>query len=400
LRIRTDLSKMKILLVSLEYPPYSFGGVGSHVFNLSRRLAARNIECAVLSPGPSQQETEQDGVRHFMIPISGRAGLKLVSFALKIPRCVERVRERFEFDVLHSHFGPGAFLPPKLLRRVPLIETAHGTHLGELTALQPVGRLMPRELVGKYTVYPALALLDLLSYAKATRIVAVSELARQEVSRYGKRFLQKTVVVPNGIQLSDFPLRVAPPPRPHEDVRCLCVAFMQARKGLDYLIEAFDLLRQRAGGRRIKLTLVGDGPHFGRLNKFVEERGLSDNVRLTGRLNGSALRAAFEASHLFVLPSLWEGQGIVFLEAMAWGLPIVATRIPGVVGTLEHAANALLVPPKDSQALADAIQRLAETPELGRGLASEGLVRVRHFDWNQLVERIVSLYATALGGRV
>jgi phosphatidylinositol alpha-1,6-mannosyltransferase len=390
---------MKPLLISLEYPPYSFGGVGSHVFNLSRHLAARNIECAVLSPGPSEQETEQDGVRHFMTPISGRAGLKLISFALKIPRCVERIGQRFEFDLVHSHFGPAAFLPPRVLRRVPLIETAHGTHLGELTALQPVGRLMPRELLGKYTVYPTLALLDLLSYAKATRIVAVSELARQEVSRYGRRLLKKTVIVPNGIQLSDFPLRAARSPRPDEDVQCLCVAFMQARKGLDYLIEAFDLLKHRAGGQRIKLTVVGDGPHFGRLNRLAEERGLSGHVRFTGRLNGSELRTAFERSHLFVLPSVWEGQGIVFLEAMAWGLPIVATQIPGVSGTLEHGANALLVPPKDGRALADTIQKLAEDPELGRRLASEGLVRVRQFDWNQLVERIVSLYATALGGR-
>jgi glycosyltransferase involved in cell wall biosynthesis len=111
------------------------------------------------------------------------------------------------------------------------------------------------------------------------------------------------------------------------------------------------------------------------------------------------LREEFVNSQLFVLPSLWEGQGIVFLEAMASGLPIIATRIPGVNGMLEDEVNALLVPPRDSRALAEAIQRLVASTELRCKLASEGLKRVRQFNWNQLVDRIISLYSSALEGK-
>lgn len=424
---------MKPLLVSLEYPPHSFGGVGSHVFNLARSLADRDIRCAVLSPGPKEGESTRDGVTHFTTPISGAAGFKLLSFAARVPRCLGRIRRTFDFDLVHSHFGPCAFAGRRALGGAPIVETAHGTHFGELAALSPLSRLTPREAVGKYTVYPALSLLDLLSYRKASAIVAVSDLARREVSGYGRRFLDKTVVIPNGIRLSEFS------PNEHEArpedgaFRCLCVAFMQARKGLEYLLEACGRLAAegamargerppgdvaageevRGGepggaGRRgvgrpgrvtVSLTIVGDGPHYARLRARARDLGISDSVRFAGRLERPALRREFARADAFVLPSLWEGQGIVFLEAMASGLPIVATRIPGVEGTLQHGANALLVPPRDSEALARAVMELARSPELRSRLASEGLERVKRYDWNHLVEEVVCLYASVLGGR-
>jgi len=404
---------MKPLLVSLEYPPHSFGGVGSHVFNLAACLAGRGIPCAVLSPGPAEGESLADGVTHFTTAISDAAGLKLLSFAARVPGCLGRIRRAFDFDIVHSHFGPCAFAGPRSLRGVPMVETAHGTHYGELLALSPLSQLTPREVVGKYTVYPALSLLDLLCYRRASAIIAVSPLARSEVSRYGRGLLRKTVVIPNGIRLSEFS-PVERLTRPDDGVlRFLCVAFMQARKGLEYLLEACGRLaaegalaggnRPGAGsgrGVRINLTIVGDGPHYARLKTKALELGVSDSVRFAGRLDRECLRRELAGADAFVLPSLWEGQGIVFLEAMASGLPIVATRIPGVEGTLEDGRNALLVPPRDPAALAGAMLALAGSPELRSRLSSEGLARVRRYDWNQLVEEVVSLYASVLGGRV
>ncbi|MCX5801657.1 MAG: glycosyltransferase family 4 protein [Candidatus Eisenbacteria bacterium] len=386
---------MKVLLVSLEYPPYSFGGVGSHVFHLSRALARKGIEVGVLSPGAVEGDRIEGNIRHFTTTIAGIPGCKLLSFALKVPGCVERVRRKFPFDVIHSHFGPCAFLGRTTLDSTTLIETAHGTHVGELLALRPLKRLLPKEVLGKFCLYPVLALLDLLSYRKSSRIIAVSELAREEVSRYGPGLREKTVVVPNGIELSEFPLEISQTIRSETQVRCLTVAFMQARKGLDYLLEAFSLINDR----RVLLTIVGDGPHFGRLKKLAGTLGVTDRVSFAGRLTRAALMDEFRHSQLFVLPSLWEGQGIVFLEAAASGLPIVATRIPGVSGMLEDGVNALLVPPRDKRGLADAIQRLVAHPELRFELASEGLKRVRLFDWDRLVGRIISLYSSATEGR-
>jgi phosphatidyl-myo-inositol dimannoside synthase len=383
---------MKVLLVSLEYPPHSFGGVGSHVFHLSTALAKRGIEIGVLSPGPTEEERMEGNVRHFTTTIAGIPGCKLLSFALRVPGCVQRIRDTFAFDIIHSHFGPCAFLGRRVLGSTPLIETAHGTHMGELLALRPLKRLLPREVLGKFCLYPVLVFLDLLSYRKCSRIIAVSELAKQEVSRYGRGLLEKTVVVPNGIELSEFSLEISPVIRSETRVRCLTVAFMQARKGLDYLLEAFSLINDK----RVLLTVVGDGPHFGKLKKLAGLLGIADRVTFTGRLTRAAVKDAFRNSQLFVLPSLWEGQGIVFLEAMASGLPIVATRIRGVNGMLEDGGNALLVPPRDSRALAEAIQKLVARPELRFELASEGLRRVRQFDWNQLVDRIISLYSSAM----
>jgi len=386
---------MKVLLVSLEYPPYSFGGVGSHVFHLSRALARKGIEVAVLSPGATEEEKSEDNVRHFTTKIAGIPGCKLLSFALKVPGCVRRIRDTFDFDIVHSHFGPCAFVSRKTLDSSPLIETAHGTHLGELFALRPLRRLMPREVVGKFCVYPALVLLDLLSYRRCYRIIAVSELAKKEIAKHGRGLLEKTVVLPNGIEISEFPLEISPAIRDQKQIKCLTIAFMQARKGLDYLLEAFTLIKND----RISLTIVGDGPHYARLRKLAESLGITSSIKFTGRLARADVRHELRNSQLFVLPSLWEGQGIVFLEAMACGLPIVATDIPGVKGMLEDEVNALLVPPGDSRALARAIERLASSSELRFNLASEGLSRVEQFDWNELVERVISLYSSAMEPR-
>ncbi|UCF78662.1 MAG: glycosyltransferase family 4 protein [Candidatus Eiseniibacteriota bacterium] len=383
---------MRVLLVSLEYPPYSFGGVGSHVLHLSTALAERGIEVGVLSPGPGEGEIDEDGIRHFTVPIGRRPGGKLLSFALKVPGAIERLSESFPPDLIHSHFGPGAFLSRRTLESSPLIETAHGTHLGELLALRPLRRLLPREILGKFSLYPVLAALDLLCYRKCARIIAVSEMARQEVSRYGRGLLGKTVVVPNGIRLAEFPLEISPSPSGEREIRCLTVAFMQARKGLDYLLEA---VRNLPRGD-VRFTIVGDGPHLARLKRLSHRLGVAERVTFTGRVGREALRDEFRRSDIFVLPSLWEGQGIVFLEAAASGLPVVATDIPGVCGMLEHGVNALLVPPRDSLALAREIERLAASSGLRQRLASEGLRRVRGYDWNELVRQVISLYSSIL----
>ena len=383
---------MKVLLVSLEYPPHSFGGVGSHVFHLSRALAKRGIEVAVLSPGQAEEDRTEGNIRHFTTTVARIPGCKLLSFAIKVPGCIRRVRDKFPFDLIHSHFGPCAFVSGSVLDSATLIETAHGTHIGELFALRPLKRLLPKEVLGKFCLYPALALLDLLSYRKCTRIIAVSELAKQEVSKHGRGLFKKIVVVPNGIELSEFPLEISPSIRGDTQFKCLTVAFMQARKGLDYLLEALSLIKDKT----VVLTIVGDGPHFGRLKRLAERLDIADRVTFAGRLKRAAVIDEFKNSQLFVLPTLWEGQGIVFLEAMASGLPIVATRIPGVNGMLEDGINALLVPPRDSRALADAIQRLVSCEDLRFKLASEGLKRVKLFDWNQLVDRIISLYSSAM----
>ncbi len=385
---------MKVLLVSLEYPPFSFGGVGSHVFHLSRALVSRGVEVGVVYPGRVEGEETEDGIRHFTVSIGRSPGGKLLSFARRVPGVVERVGTKFPFDLVHSHFGPCAFLNKKVLSRTPLVETAHGTHLGEMLALRPLRRLLPKEVVGKCSVYPLLAMLDLLSYRKASRIIAVSPLAEQEVSRYGKNLLKKTVIIPNGIELSEFPMASSSSPEPGKALTCLTVAFMQARKGLDYLLHAVSQIADP----NISFRIVGDGPHFQKLKELSLRQGIGDRVTFAGRLAREAVRREFQTSDIFVLPSLWEGQGIVFLEAMASGLPIVATNIAGVRGMLEDGANALLVPPRDSRALADAVERLAQSPELRARLASEGLRRVAEYDWNQLVQRVISLYSSILEG--
>src|SRR5439155_1177000 len=160
----------------------------------------------------------------------------------------------------------------------------------------------------------------------------------------------------------------------------LCVARMYPRKRLDVLLRAGARLRGRIPGVRVRI--VGDGPESARLRALSADLGLEETVTFLGEISRSALAVEYVGADCFCLPTVQEGFGLVFAEAMAAGLPIVACRTAAVPEVVEDGRTGLLVSPNDPEELARAMERVLANAEVRAELGAAGRRRVEDSDLN------------------
>jgi glycosyltransferase involved in cell wall biosynthesis len=164
------------------------------------------------------------------------------------------------------------------------------------------------------------------------------------------------------------------------------------RKGLDTLIRA---LAQLEPGR-FQLEIVGDGPARESLRELAVSLGVAEEVRFLGSLDRAEVAERYREADLFTLPSTAESFGNVFAEALASGLPVVATQVGGIPDLVEHGINGLLVAPGDPAGLAQAIRYLGSDPEIRRQMGQRNRAKAEAaLDWGQVTSRYLSIYETA-----
>ena len=204
---------------------------------------------------------------------------------------------------------------------------------------------------------------------------------------------ERIAVVPEPIDLEvwdDQFWRAARRPRlgPPANPVVLCVARMYPRKHVEDLLRATAIMRGRVPGIRVRI--VGRGPEWPAVSRLHTELGLGDSATLLGDVGRERLAAEYVNATVFCLPSVQEGFGIVFLEAMAAELPVVACRVAAIPEVVQDGVTGLLVPPRDPAALAAEIERLIADPELARRLGRDGRRRVLAFTPRHVAERFVS----------
>ncbi len=225
-----------------------------------------------------------------------------------------------------------------------------------------------------------------IMFKSAHLIIANSKHTKEEIEGMGipAEFIE--VVYPGFDVLSGTGRMVR---RPHEGVNLLSVAICDPRKGLDTLLEAI----HRLNNPKIKLDVVGDDsidPAYSeRLKEQVAASGLEEKVVFHGVVRAEELRRFYSEADIFVLPSLYEPFGIVFAEAMSFGLPIIATNAGGIPELVEEGENGFLVPPGDVDSLVDAIDKLASDAELRERFGRNGYEKSRKLNtWADCGERI------------
>jgi sugar transferase (PEP-CTERM/EpsH1 system associated) len=236
------------------------------------------------------------------------------------------------------------------------------------------------------------------------RVVAVCELARQaEIERAGVA-LEHVVTIYNGVDVTQFP--VASVQATAQARRAIgmpvkvplvgSLGRLHPQKGFSDLLTAFAQVRQRIPS--VRLFVAGDGELRDDLEAQARSLGMAEAVTFAGvRADVPEILAALD---VFVLPSLWEGMPNAVLEAMASGLPVVATAVGGTPEVVMDGVTGLLVPPQDPGALARAIERLLCDPGLRRTMGRAGRRRVeQHFDIRETVRQVEDLYETLLRAR-
>ncbi len=355
--------------------PYGYphpGGVNEHVrytYEAMRRMG--HDVWIITSKYGRQRESEGHIIRlgtGWAAPANGSVGR--VTLGLRFKRQAREVLEAQRFDILHFHEPFVPFLSPTVLDQSDTVNIATFHAFGGFSPSYWIGRRFAGGLAN-------------LLHGR----IAVSGAARHFISTY---FPGDYRIIPNGVDLDRFTEA-----EPFEELRdgtlnILFVGRLEERKGLIHLLKAYHRLRKRKVDAR--LLVVGAGPKLREYKRFVGLRGIRD-VEFLGRVNDEEKVRYFASADIYCAPNTGqESFGIVLLEAMAAGVPIVASDIHGFKRVVERNVQGLLVEPRNPRALAAGLYALARDPELRHDMGEAGRARAPEFSWERVTERIVDFY--------
>ncbi len=384
---------MRVLLLNYEYPPFG-SGAGLSTRALAEGLAARGVTVDVVSGGDQASSDLQllwDGAaaEEGLLTVHRVASHRLAAhdagvrgamgYLAAATPTVRRLLGANSYDVVHFVFSlpTAAMLPLLDLHGAPVIVSLRGSDVPGYDARQ-VGLRQAHRLLHPLTRW---------IWRRAERVVVPSEslgrLARETDGRL------RYSVVPGGVDLSAFRPRNALRRLPDGVVRCLAVARLVERNGLDDLLDAMALLERG----RYQLEIVGSGPHEAALRERARRLGLETSVRFTGWLEQREVARRCREADVFTLAPWVESFGNAFVEALASGLPIVGSTAGGIPELVEHGRNGMLVPPRRPRELAHAISWLGADPrlrsEIGRRNRADAQ---RTHAWDRMTARHLTLY--------
>lgn len=370
---------MKIALVS----PYDFahpGGVNNHITSLERQFTKMGQEVIVIAPA-SKPITAFGGRfvpigRPWPYPSSG--SVARISLSPWLTSQVRAVLDREKFDIIHLHEP----LCPALCATV--LRESNGNNVGTFHAVDSRG----------YTMWWPFTVMYLRKwFPKLKKKIAVSRVA-MEFSN--KHFPSEYTIIPNGVDVAYFSQDV-PPIDDFSDgkVNILFVSRLEKRKGLNYLLAAYQKAKREIPNSR--LIIAGNGTRWSnKLEKRVRQNNIPD-VIFTGYIPYSELSRYYKTADIVCCPATGkESFGIILLEAMAAGKPIVASSIKGYADVITHGSEGLLVPPRDEKRLARALVSLAKDKALRQEMGDRGRVKAQGYSWESIANRVLNCYSEVL----
>jgi phosphatidylinositol alpha-mannosyltransferase len=370
---------VKIGLVS----PYDYsfpGGVVNHIAYLAHNFIQWGHKVKIIAPcakvGNSYFEEEVTPIgKPFPVPFGG--AIARIPLSPRLPTKIGEILANENFDILHLHepFTPMICLSALLKSHCINVGTFHAYHnkprvywLG-----RPIFRRWLLRLHGKITV---------------------SKPALEYVSWHLPGDYR---IIPNGIDTQQFCID-APQRKEFVDgkINILFVGRLEQRKGLGYLLNACAKIKNSLQNSR--LIIVGPGTMLRhRYEKLVEDMGLTDNVVFVGFVPSYELPSYYRSADIFCAPATGgESFGIVLLEAMACGKPVIATDIQGYASVLANSEEGLLVPPRDEKSLADALLSLLNDKNLRLKMGAKGRIKAEKYSWPNISRQVMDYYNSLL----
>jgi glycosyltransferase involved in cell wall biosynthesis len=387
---------LRIFMLSWEYPPRIIGGLARHVEGLSKSLAALGHEVHVVTLDfPGTQLDERSGslfIHRVKVEVPAptfHAWVLLFNHFFE-KRLGQLAKEFGAPDVLHIHdwLTVSAGVAGKHLLRVPLVMTFHSTESSRSSSSQSPESSMVQGLEwwGSY---------------EAARVIAVSGWMKSEAVAQFELPPQKVHEIPNGVDVERFsrPVnveatrnkwRVVPGER-----LITAVGRLTAQKGFDDLIRAYPEIRRAVPGS--KLLVMGEGYMRGELESLAEAEQVKGSTIFAGFVSDSDLVDAIKSSDVVVVPSRFEPFGIIALEAMAGGTPVVVSRVGGLAEIVEDGVDGLEIDPNSPSSLAKAAVRLLTDRELASRLTARAREKVKAYNWEAAALRTLEVYKSALG---
>ena len=363
---------MKIIQTPVRFRPYT-GGVENYVYYLSKELVRLGHEVTVVCA--NEPKTKNYEVIEGM-------GVKRLYYPFKIantnitPNLLYTLSKE-GFDLIHTHLPtPWSADLSALVSKIkgkPLVLTYHNNIVGFGVASHLANAY--RKTMMKFVL------------SRADSIIVTNK-KQLKFSPFLSDYIEKIKIIPPGVDTEKFK-----PTKIEKEENSLFFLSVLDRfhgyKGLKYLLEALKIVKKEI--KDVKLTVGGRGELAEYYKRISNSLGLEDNVDFVGHIPESELVEHYNRSELFVLPSFsaeQEGFGIVLLEAMACGLPVVTTEIVGLADEIESERAGLIIHPKDIDSLANAIIMTLKNEKIGKNarmLASK-------YDWRKIAEEISKLY--------
>lgn len=391
---------MNAVILSWEYPPRIIGGLGTHVHQLAVNLARIGGNVHIITKdAPDAPDYEiAEGVHIHRVPLYPPEipQEEWVSWTLQfnvalLERAVPIINERIgKVHVLHAHdwLVAHAAISLKHAYRIPLVATIHATEYGRHQGYIPEGMSRIIHQIEWWLTF------------ESVRTITCSNYMRDEVIRIFELPEDKVTVIPNGIEYELFEgdedterIRrqfLAPGSR-----MVFFVGRLVYEKGVQTVIEAMPKVLEEVPD--VRFLVAGTGPHVRALQAMIEEFGMGDKIKLLGFVDADKLVKFYKCADITVVPSIYEPFGMVVLEAMVAGSPVIVADTGGLKETVIHEETGLCFKPNDPDSLARAMIRVLKDAELAQRLTSDAQRFIgEKYNWGRIARHTMDVYERSI----
>jgi glycogen(starch) synthase len=386
---------MKVCLLSWEFPPRIVGGIARHVFGLAKALAKTGIDVGVVTldfPGtPSYEEVEGFKVYRSKTEV-GHPNFLTWTFLFNhfLEKQLAVANNDFDFDLIHIHdwlVAPAGIGFKHLLNK-PLVCTMHSTEHGRSSLHGPDSYMIDG--------------MEWWACYEPARVIVTSNSMKGEVCGHFHVPGEKVDVIPNAIEVEKYAIGVD-----RWEVRrrfgvgdneklVLYVGRLMPQKGIEYLIRAIPRISWRFP--EAKFVIVGEGWMRSHLEWLANQSGQRWRINFTGFISDNDLVALTKSADVMVVPSVYEPFGIVALEGMAAGVPVVASQVGGLAEVVEHDKTGVYAYARSPDSIAWGVERVLSDRGYRDWLVKNAYETVKsRFSWEAVARQTVDVYKKVLG---
>ncbi|MDX1616335.1 MAG: glycosyltransferase [Candidatus Promineifilaceae bacterium] len=389
------------------------GGMNVYVRDLSRFLAMRGIEVDVFTRSeddcqPSVCHDLGSGARVIHVPAGPEQPIPVAEIADYLDEFVAGViafarTHGITYDVIHSHYWLSGLVAEALQRhwgQIPIVQMFHTLgHMKNRVALSASERASEQRIAGEVRMLTV-----------ADTIIAATPAEHAQLHWLYGADMSKVKVIPPGVDLQRFSPIPQPIARDHVGIpahhrNILFAGRIEPLKGIDTLLRAIALIQKHSPDAiaDVCVAIIGGDPwadapdeEMARLQAMRLELGVSDVVTFLGAKDQDELPYYYAAAEMVVMPSHYESFGMVALEAMAMGTPVVASEVGGLAFLVQDGVNGFHVPSRDPEALAERIYTLLHDAACRNTLGKQALSNAQRYSWRLIAEKMLQVYANAV----
>lgn len=357
---------MKILMLTIDYPPNSMGGEGIVAEKIAHLLNSKGLNIEVVAPLKKDcfNYDKNNSIKIHRVKIYGK------TFLTKIPSFIFSTRnivKKFDGDIIYT-------LRPCMTNKK--VKTILNMHITRYSAL--IGCLKSKEYLSALLNFFYIPF-DIWMISKSNKIIVLSKKMRDEILLFSKNDTSKKIfIIENGIDLKLFKPRI----KNFTSKKLLYIGRLDCSKGIFTLLNAFNNIIKK---KNLHLSIAGEGPIKKEILKFIKKNNLKKNVSLLNKVPFENTPSIYQSHDLTILPSSHESFGMVILESIACGTPVISSDVCVDLGQP-------MFKPGQTKELEYLISQILFDTEKLKLLSTSGLKKIKNYDWDSIIQKFIDTF--------